>query len=205
MSRPARRPVPMPEATQELRVSDALELLDTGEHGKGAPSEPSIASIAPVGLDLRAAAASWLQEEVDPTMAVRVPRRRRALGRVLVGAAVTLSAAILVVAAVHGRRAEADPGPVYASSGVPDAPAAVVSDASPQAPPAVDVAPAAPAAVTGSLRVAKPALLSHVVLDGKRVTASPVTVSCGTHQLRVGRGRLRSIVVPCGGEVAIAR
>jgi hypothetical protein len=44
-----------------------------------------------------------------------------------------------------------------------------------------------------------------VWLDGKKLSSSSALVSCGTHQVKVGRHKTHSIDVPCGGEIAVAK
>jgi hypothetical protein len=54
------------------------------------------------------------------------------------------------------------------------------------------------------LRVERPAVPSHVWLDGKKLVTPSALVSCGAHQIKVGHGHARSIQIPCGGELVIS-
>ncbi len=69
-------------------------------------------------------------------------------------------------------------------------------------------AAAAPSASTGRL-VTAPAELGHrVFVDGRFAGGggTPLTVRCGRHDVRVGSaGRLRTVEIPCGGEVEVTR
>jgi hypothetical protein len=60
-------------------------------------------------------------------------------------------------------------------------------------------------ASTGTVRLDKPAVAGHVWLDGKKLSSKSALVSCGTHQIRVGRGRTHSVDVPCGSEIGVSK
>jgi len=80
------------------------------------------------------------------------------------------------------------------------------------APPAASVAPRASslasASTTGRL-ITPPSELGHrVFVDGRFAGGggAPLTVRCGKHDVRVGSaGRLRSVDVPCSGDVDVTR
>jgi hypothetical protein len=58
---------------------------------------------------------------------------------------------------------------------------------------------------TGTVRLDRPATAGHVWLDGKKLSSSSAMVSCGTHQIKVGRGRTHSVDVPCGSEIGVSK
>jgi hypothetical protein len=225
MSAPVRRPVVPAEATQELQAADVLEVLGTGQVG---PSRPvgrapthSQSSIAPVGLDLAAGADNGEEEddgeEARPALDSRLPVRRRRLGVIVVGA-VTTCALILVAAGIarvgHASdQTSALPQPQKPATAAVAA-AVATSTATPtglavtpppaQAPVSVGARPA-DSSSTGTVRLDRPATTARVWLDGKRLSSSSLLVSCGTHQIKVGRSRKHSIDVPCGGEIVVSR
>jgi hypothetical protein len=136
------------------------------------------------------------------------PARRRGLTRIVVA---TLSACglILVAAAVtHVARPSSDPS-AYAATGNAPAVTAAAPVAAPPAPAAPAASPAATADLapqTGTLHLAKPSLTGKVWLDGQKLTTATATVTCGKHQLKVGaHGKPRTLDVPCGGDVKVAR
>jgi hypothetical protein len=221
MTSPARKPVAPPEATQELQALDVVEIVQT-------PMAPSVrapvssnSSIAPVGLEIRPHKAAAADEEVNPTMEIHLPVRRRRLG-VVVGAALSACALILVAAGV-ARVVHASSGPEGAAGDLrtnaavtaATAPASLApaSTATSQATAASASVPAATTSTvasssgvsTGTVRLDRPAYPGHVWLDGKKLASSSAMVSCGTHQIKVGFRRAHSIDVPCGGELGVSR
>ena len=200
------------EATQELQSLDVLEIVETlkarPDVALPRKSLTSNSSIAPVGLDLapeRAAA----DEEVNPTMEIRLPARRRRLGAIVIGA--IAGCALILVAAGIARVSHASSSPESTSTATPATPVTTTA-AAPVAPPAPSpgtAATAAPAttsnASTGTVRLDRPARPGHVWLDGKKLSSTSALVSCGTHQIKVGRGRTHSVDVPCGSEIAVSK
>ena len=206
-----RKPVAIAEATQELKAGDVLSLLAAKPATLGA--ERFEQSIAPVGLDL-AHAPKRGAEELNPTMQIRLPVRRRRLGGI-VAAAVGACAVILIAAALmQHERAEAlaattPPAPSIASSATSPTPS-VSAAQSPSTPATAPVAasPAAPdPSSVGTLRLQGRAAMSRTWLDGKKLTSgtTSVALSCGTHKIKIGTNRAHSIDVPCAGEVVITR
>jgi hypothetical protein len=139
--------------------------------------------------------------------------RRARLRRVVI-AAVSACALILVAAGivrvVHAS-SETSPAPrTAATSGATAgatpvaAAAAIAPGASPAAAPAPDTA-AASTATTGTLRLERNLMPRSVWLDGRKLGTRNEVVTCGPHQLKVGRARARAIDVPCGGDLRIAR
>jgi hypothetical protein len=210
MNGPDRKGGPPAEATQQLQAMDVLEVIDApavGEVGFRKATPSSSSSIAPVGLDLMARRPKR-EEDPNPTVQIRIPARQRRLGNIVVGA--LAGCAVILVAAgivrvVHA--SDASPSATTAST-TPTADPTVASTATATTPPDTATAPAPPPPVapsTGTVRLDRPATAGHVWLDGKKLSAPSATVSCGTHQIRVGRGRVHSVDVPCGGEVGVSR
>ena len=221
--RPRKPHVPV-EATQELQALDVLEIVEAlRPPGSVKPRRPtpSNSSIAPVGLDLAPDAASG-DEEANPTMEIRLPAKRRRLAGVVIGA--LSGCAIILVAAAIARvgHAGSPPGATVTLGSPTDmAPATTTAAAAPPTPTVVPIAASPRAAATpapattatdpgsasstGTVRLDRPAAPGRVWLDGKRLGSSSALVTCGTHQIRVGRGRTHSIDVPCGGEIGVSR
>jgi hypothetical protein len=202
------------EATQELQALDVLEIVETlkAKPGASITRKPiaSNSSIAPVGLDLmpqRAAA----DEEVNPTMEIRLPVRRRRLGGIVI-ATIAGCALILVAAGIArvGHASSEPPAAVPATT--PTVLATAIPPSAPAIPATTAAAPAASppstspgSASAGTVRIDRPSLVGHVWLDGKKLSAQSALVSCGTHQIKVGRGRTHSIDVPCGAEIGVSK
>jgi hypothetical protein len=227
MSAPPRKPVVVAEATQELQADAVVGVLDTigTVHTAGSvsgvslprPSLGSQASVAPVGLDLAQGRDNGDDEEImQTTSSVVLPARRRNLSKIVFG---TLGAcAIILLAAGIARIGHAMSEPAAASSGtvasLPGANAPSTAAATTPSTPALPGKAATPASIgatasdpasAGTVRLGKPTLAGHVWLDGKKLSATSVLVSCGTHQVKVGHGRKHSIDVPCGGEISVSR
>jgi hypothetical protein len=195
------------EWTQELQAVEATDLAAAGVPHVSLPRRKvaSASSIAPVGLDL---STRDLDQEVSASLVVRPPRRRR-LGAI-VGGAVAGCALILVAAGVArvGHASAEDsravaataPSPQTTAPSSPAAPVIPVA-ASPQA----ATAPPASDGSTGTVRVEAPAKPGHVWLDGKKLSSPSALVSCGTHQVKVGRHKTHSIDVPCGGDIDVSK
>jgi hypothetical protein len=212
------------EATQELQALDVLELVETMKPPKAEVALPrkslsSSSSIAPVGLDL-AAERAGADEEANPTMQIRLPGRRRHLRGIVIGA--IAGCALILVAAGIARVGHASSSVDGTASTTPPvatvttvaATSAVAATSVPQAmtPPTATGSPVATsptgpgnAASTGTVRLDRPALPGRVWLDGKKLSSTSAIVSCGTHQIKVGRGRTHSLDVPCGSEIGVSR
>jgi hypothetical protein len=212
MNAPVRKPVVSAEATQELQAADVIEVLGTaGPAGARAARRPlgSQSSIAPVGLDL-AVRDDAGDEEEDRGMTGRVmlPRPRKRFKGLVVG--VVSGCALILVAAGVARVVHASDAPTSGSHA--SAPATVTTTTQPSSP-VVSAPTSAPALATttpdgdstGTVRLDRPAKAGHVWLDGKKLTSQSALVSCGTHRIKVGQSRTRSIDVPCGGEIGISR
>lgn len=213
MNGPERKANAPAEATQQLQAVDVLEIVETLKPPSVGPAlrkpAPSNSSIAPVGLDLMPRQAAT-DEEVNPTMEIRLPVRRRHLGGIVLAA--VAGCALILVAAGIARVGHASSEPAHAPA--PPAAAADTTSATATAPLAAPTAPASTAnssaattgaSSTGTVRLDRPATPGHVWLDGQKLSSSSAMVSCGTHQIKVGHHRTHSIDVPCGGEIGVAR
>jgi hypothetical protein len=180
----------------------------SGPRSRGSP-----ASIAPVGLEL---AEEVVDEppKVQQTGSVRIPLQRRRLGGVVVAAVATC--ALILVAAIIARVSHAsnEPPPAAARPISMTATTATTTAGAPTQPQSFGGAQPAPAAVappapepptTGTVRLERPATTGRVWLDGKKMTSGSAVVSCGAHQVKIGRGRTRSVQVPCGGEIVVSK
>jgi hypothetical protein len=213
-----RKPI-VPEATQELQASQVLDVLE----GLPVASRPRVrrplgsqSSIAPVGLDLAAGRDSVYEDEDIQVTAGVVVRPRRNLGKVVIGA-VAACALILVAAGVtRVSQASSEPSsPAKAGTPTTEQPTATTATPAPQTPPHAVTSPSpSPGTVgvrapdsssTGTVRLDRPAAPGKVWIDGKKISATSVLLTCGTHQIKVGHGRKHSIDVPCGGEIAITK
>jgi len=131
------------------------------------------------------------------------PERRRRLMR-LVAATVGGCTLILVAAGVarvlHPPASQAAVPPITIAEN-PPAPLPSASTAAPAPPPDPPPAP-----TTGTLRIGKPAVAGYVWLDGKKLSLSDQTVTCGKHKVKVGRwGRAHTVDIPCGGELKVTK
>jgi hypothetical protein len=133
-------------------------------------------------------------------------KRRRLRGVVF---AILAMCTLIIMAAVASRMGHA--GNTAAAAiptfpAIPPAPLTPVATA--QALATTTAPPTPPAAAdttTGTIRIERPASPGHVWLDGKKLSAASAPVSCGTHQVKIGRTHARSIQVPCGGELVVSR
>jgi hypothetical protein len=138
-------------------------------------------------------------------MGIRLPERRRRLRGIVIGA---LSACVLILIAAGIARvshASSEPGATSSASSGSDSPVAAAAAPSPAAPaaaPTPDSTPGAP--TTGTLRLDRSLVPRSVFLDGKKLVTRADAVTCGPHQIKVGRAKARPIDVPCGGELRIS-
>jgi hypothetical protein len=147
---------------------------------------------------------------LDLSVATIVPVRRRQLGKVVVGA--LAACAVIIIAAGIARighassepSASAATGEVSAANGAAGMPTTPNATSTVTSSPPAAAATASDPASSGTVRLSRPTLWGHVWLDGKKLSATSVVVSCGTHQVKVGHGRKHSIDVPCGGEISIS-
>ena len=227
MTAPIRKPVVFAEATQELKAADVVGVLGAVESegvstaGVALPRKTldSQSSIAPVGLDLAKGADPVEEDDVLDVVApaAALPARRRRLGKV-VGGALGACAVILVAAVfAHLGQTNAEPSASASTAGEANANGAPATPAPANPGTAASPSTTSPSTATlaaatapdpgsaGTVRLAKPSLAGHVWLDGKKLSATSVLVSCGTHQVKVGHGRKHSIDVPCGGEIAVGK
>jgi len=154
--------------------------------------------------------ASIAPEEALSTLELRLPLRRRRLRGVVI-AAVSACALILVAAGiVRVGHASSEPAresraqaalattAAYNVATAPPSPGPPPSGAAPQ-PAAVSVPTA------GTLHLGRNLTPRWVWLDGKKLGSRTEVVSCGPHQIKVGRARAHAIDVPCGGELRVSR
>jgi hypothetical protein len=182
------------------------------------PPSQSSSSIALVGLEELVESMSTLQ--------LRLPLRRRALRRVVI-AAVSACALILVAAGVtrvvHAssepdrvvRAVVAAPVPSIASRAAGATPAAApeatgTSEAASAGGAAAAAATsggltAQSAPMAGTLHLERNVTPRWVLLDGKKLSSRNEVVACGSHQIKVGHNKARSIDIPCGGELTVSR
>jgi hypothetical protein len=217
MNVPKRKGNAPAEATQELQALDVLEIVETLKTKTAGPGPrkriTSNSSIAPVGLDLapQGEDVAVADEEVNPTMEVRLPTRRRRLGGVVIGAVAGCALILLAAGIARVGHASSPPPTVQATPTTP-APATTSLDSTtattpdPATPPVTaGTTSTTTTSSTGTVRLDRPAVAGRVWLDGKKLSASSALVSCGTHQIKVGRGRTHSIDVPCGGELGVSK
>ena len=216
MSGPIRKPVVPAEATQELQASQVLSVVMPDEplarKAAGRRSLDSQSSISPVGLDLAAGGATDEDDEaLHVTAGLTIPPvRRRRLGKIVVG---TLAACgLILVAAAVARVSQASSESSAATQSTPnsgDKPAstgtATSTATTPTSAPATMGARGPDSSSSGTVRLDHPAKPGHAWLDGKKISSSSVLVTCGTHQIKIARGRKHSIDVPCGGELGVSR
>jgi hypothetical protein len=168
-------------------------------------SLPSANSLRPMGIDVK--------PSDRPLSDVDLAARRERLQRIVIGALAGCGLILLAAAGAQVARASASASPPQAGA----APAHLTGPAAEQSSPEVAETPEPKAAASpaptpadvptiGTLRLRWPAVPGHVWLDGEKVTSSSAVVACGTHELRVGaKGRARTVAIPCGGELRVAR
>jgi hypothetical protein len=190
-------PIPTPSASQAAgHEADGAKVA--GEIPAAGASQPGVGSKSAARLE---GSGSY------STMAVGLPERQRRLRRIVIG---TVSAcALILVAAGISRVGHASSDAGYGSA-VASAPLAL------SAAPALETpAPAAatdgvgssavPAPTKGTLHLESYVKPHSVFLDGKRLGSRSEVVTCGAHQIKVGRGKAHAIDVPCGGELRVGR
>jgi hypothetical protein len=131
------------------------------------------------------------------------PARRRKLTRVVVAAVAACTLILIAAGIAHLARATNETAATAAPGNQPAAtlPAPVAPAAA-----AAPVAPPADVPQTGTLRLQHPATAGKVWLDGQKIAAASATVTCGSHQVKVGaHGKAHAIDVPCGGELRLTR
>jgi hypothetical protein len=204
------------EAVSELQSLDFLEIVEALKPRTGSAAgqaEVSNVSIAPVGLDLMPDRAPMLDrhradDEGVPTVGVPPSGQRRRAGLVLGAVAgcvlIVVAAGIAGVGHASSARALAIAQP---TEGVATStPAENVAPL--PTPPAAEAAPApAPpdGSSTGTVRLASRLRPSRVLFDGKKLSTATAVVSCGTHQIKIGRARAHSVDVPCGSEILVSK
>jgi len=130
------------------------------------------------------------------------PERRRRLIRVVaatVGGCTLILIAAGVARLLHPPPSQA-PAPITIAETPPPSTAASART------PVADPAPTPPPApTTGIVHLQKPAVPGHVWIDGKKAGQAELTIACGKHQIKVGRGRAHTVDLPCGGELNLSK
>jgi hypothetical protein len=171
-------------------ASDELQVIPRRESGGAPAPSPGPSTPPPSGSGVRG--------PVDPL------RRKRLTG--VVGGALGLCAFILVAAGVarvlRPRDSSASPAQPSASGSAAATPAA--STPPPPAPtPSAAPPPAAP--TSGTLLFDPPAKPGKIWIDGKKITVRSVDLPCGTHKIKIGRGRTKPVTLTCGAQVHLSR
>jgi hypothetical protein len=187
--------------------------------GMSGPPATSMAS-ASLGLGL-APESNGLADALDPnrsrdrigqTGSIRIALKRRQLRGIVVGT--VAGCGLILVAAVIARVSHAsNEPPVKIPVGLAVVNTSAADPAKPPTQPAnvrlpVSAVIPTPTDVpaTGTVRLERPATPGRVWIDGKKVTSTSALVECGTHQVKLGaRGRVRSVQIPCGGEIVLSR
>jgi hypothetical protein len=195
MMRPAIR-VDLEEAgrTQEIAAVDILEETPIEESvvvNEGPRSEAP--SISPLALDNMAPRRKAVDGRLgESTFRIwRQPRRR--LGGIVLGA-MGLSLAILAAAMTRPHGDDGQAASVVRVVAAAPSPGFVAATST-----AMESAP--PMASSGT--IVSPGSAWPLFVDGKRITATSAIVACGKHTVRVGRSKLREVVVPCGATVTL--
>jgi hypothetical protein len=177
--------------TKDLGAITRIEEVSAGRR-----DEPG--SISPLVADARLRQALADAAPGAPVVQRRVPRRDL---RAVVAASMVACLTILFIAAL---RSYSDPRP--GEAGAVAAPAIVAAAALPRP---LDSTPwnAPPIASTprGTGTITAAAGLATWSIDGKPIKARSIALSCGQHELRIGRGAPRAITVPCGGTLIVDR
>jgi hypothetical protein len=119
---------------------------------------------------------------------------------------VAACAVILVAAGVaHMLRPNQDAAAFAATGAASAAPPPALPTVSPPAATTAPSPPVSDAPQTGTLHLLHPAAPGKVWLDGQKITVASATVSCGDHQLKVGRAKAHTVTVPCGGDLKVSR
>jgi hypothetical protein len=139
-----------------------------------------------------------LPEPDSPTIPTQAPRGTEKL--------TSLSAAISAPPPVDEPKADPAPPPVKVAPPPAVKAAAAAAPKLEAAPPSPSEAPSSPARraakpKTGTVRFSKAS--GDVYVDGVRLGASPATVTCGKHWVKVGSAVGRTVDVPCGGATSL--
>ncbi|MDP9036823.1 MAG: hypothetical protein M3O50_18655 [Myxococcota bacterium] len=173
-------------------------------------------SFAPVGLDLVALDDGRDDNNDEHSIDVNLADlpahapKRRATRRVAATAAAAGIMVLLVAAFGRAGHRHPEPPAIASTDGTDEsANGGAMSATPPTAMPSAEArAEAAPSTLptTGTVRLHRPAAPNHVWLDGAKLSAASSVVSCGSHLIKVGaRSRPRTIQVPCGAQIEVAR
>jgi hypothetical protein len=190
--------------TTTKRADQTLE-LDAADFIDESPS-PS-PSMAPVVLD--AVELSPASGSVDPlppsdelTGVETVSRgKTRAYARVTRGVAISVGLCVAVFCVVAARAQSSAPASTFEHIA---AASHATAEPLPRVPPATPWTAVVPAATDSSWgTISAGAGAAPLLIDGARITGPTAVVACGRHEVRAGRGRSRTVDIPCGGNVTI--
>ena len=202
----ARRSVPRlsrPSSWETVLPEDLIpSVLPPPPNLAPAPTAANAPSVGPVSLELEEAGEDDL-EEVDFRRGL-FPARS-----VFLAGAIAAAAALALLLHPAGLRRHATPAEAAPVLAAPPLPHDEESAIPPPPPPVVDepasteeVTAPPPAAKTTGIIVGTPD--HRLYVDGRLVIGTHLEVSCGKHTARSGsRGTLRTIDVPCGGDVEV--
>ncbi len=174
---------------------DAADIVEEEPAGRG--------SFAPVVLDSAPRLPLFATEDRYPTVSIRIRQDRRRTLRAVVASSMGLCLTLLFVAAVRSHGAASPAGSSAKASAAIAMPHADVAATSVDSTPWTSVASTASPARTGTIMTEQAA--GPWALDGVRRSARTAVVPCGQHELRLGRGAVQQVVVPCGGSLTIGR
>jgi hypothetical protein len=135
-----------------------------------------------------------------------LPARRQKLTRIVIAAVAACGLILIAAGVAHMLRPRPD-AVAFAATPTATAAAALVPTTAPSpattTPPAPAAAPDTPQ--TGTLHLLRPATPGKVWLDGQKITVASATVSCGDHELKVGRAKAHAVTIPCGGDLKVSK
>jgi hypothetical protein len=187
------------DATAEIEAADILEDESIEDGGSIAPvmlvaDDPSEPSLPRAALG------------AEETVHIRGRGRRQAVLRGVAIGVVGLCATLLVAVGVRARDVGASVAGTARATGqsAAAAPATPTRHVDYSAWVPVQSPGATPEVASFSTVTVSPSM-GQVLVDGKRLGAQGAIVACGSHAVRIGRGPLRKVEVPCGGNIAIER
>jgi hypothetical protein len=122
----------------------------------------------------------------------------------VIGALAACGLILIAAGIAHMLRPSQDAAALAATGTATDTPPPAVTTASPPAATTPPPPPVPDAPQTGTLHLLRPAAPGKVWLDGQKITVASATVSCGDHQLKVGRAKAHAITIPCGGDLKVS-
>lgn len=206
----ARRSVPhlsRPSSWETVLPEDLIpSVLPPPPNLAPAPPAANAPSVGPVSLELEDAGDDEL-EQVDFRRGLFPARSVFLAGAIAAAAALAL---LLHPAGLRRHTTHAEPAPVLAAPplaheqepSIPPPPPPVADEPTADEPTAPEATTPPPVAKTTGVIVGAPD--HRLYVDGRLVTGTHLEVSCGQHTAKSGsRGTLRTIDVPCGGDVEV--